>query len=48
MNFNIVLKVTEMLDKYETSKPVRCLINTLVFILFVFVLGTFITAIRWW
>ncbi|GEM_PF-4144611 len=50
MNFNIDLGewVTKMLDKYESSQTVRRLINALVFILFLFVLGGFINAIKWW
>lgn len=50
MNFNIDLSemVTKMLDKYESSPMTRRLINSLVFILFLFVLGGFISAIRWW
>lgn len=37
-----------LLEKYESSKRVRVLINALVFILFIFVLGTFISAVKWW
>lgn len=48
MNFNIDLMVEKVLEKYEKSSSVRTLINWLVFILFLFVLGTFISAIRWW
>jgi len=50
MNFNIDLNgvVTKMLDKYESSQTVRRLVNVLVFILFLFVLGGFIQAIKWW
>ncbi len=50
MNFNIDLNgaVTKMLDKYESSQKVRRLVNVLVFILFLFVLGGFIQAIKWW
>lgn len=50
MNFNIDLSemVVKMLDRYESSRTVRRLVNTLVFILFLFVLGGFINSIRWW
>ena len=50
MNFNIDLSgvVAKMLDKYESSQTVRRLVNVLVFILFLFVLGGLISAIRWW
>lgn len=50
MNFNIDLGewVAKMLDRYESSRIVRRLINALVFILFLFVMGGFIQSIRWW
>lgn len=50
MNFNIDLSKTvgDMLNNFESSDRVFVLVWALVFILFLFVLGKFIQAIRWW
>lgn len=44
----IIAMVVGMLEKYENSPKVRFLINWLVICLTIFVLGHFISAVKWW